>query len=121
MMAQTGQDFEIWAGNDVELDVEVLDDDGSPLDISLSTLRWALTSIYDTSRKLIEKDSDGSEPGIIISSGGQVTITIAFGDTAALGGEPYYHELVVEDFSKTRITVLTGSVTVHKTIIPAAA
>lgn len=117
-MPALNQNIAIWAGDGVELTFELLESDGvTPLDITGSTVRWALASVYDIETALITKSS--ANPGeitIISGEGGVVSIFIDPDDTDMLGGEPYYHEVEVID-SVSAVTVAIGSVTINKTTL----
>jgi hypothetical protein len=121
-LAITGQDIELWAGDDAALDITLTEDDGTtPLNLTGITLRWALADAYDKSRVLIDKSSDVSGGGIEIVDlvGGTLRIIVDAEDTASLGGQPYYHELQITDpgDAGSTITMLIGAATIHTTAI----
>jgi len=117
-MAIKNQNFEMYAGNDVELDITLLDEDGGPLDLTDATVRWALSSAYDPSAALVTKTSDGMS-GILITDAeqGLVIVTLLRDDTEDFGGQPYVHEVAVIDSGGAETTVLTGAVTILKTAL----
>jgi hypothetical protein len=117
-VAFENQNIEIWAGDDVELDVSLFEEDGTtPLDLTGSVVNWALVSAYDMSLKLISKTSSGSGGITVVDiSNGLLKILIADEDTASLGGQPYYHEIEVVVGGAT-VTVMTGAVTINKTVL----
>jgi len=117
-MAIKNQNFEMYAANDVELDMSLFDEDGEPLDLTGSTVRWALASAYDPTAALVVKSSAGMG-GILITDAvlGTVIIVIDGEDTADFGGQPYVHEAAVINSDGAETTVLTGAVTINKTAI----
>ena len=118
-MADIGQNLEIWAGYDWEIDVDIFDDDQvTPMPMTGLSLQWFLASVYDRSRTIIEKTSTAG--GIVISDPGAATIILNDTDTSVLGGQPYYHELAVIDAAGTVKPVLSGSVTIKKSILAAS-
>lgn len=117
-MPVINQNIEIWAGDDVELDIILTEADGeTPLDISgTAIVNWALSSAYDIGAILIERSSAVPGEITVAISSGSVIASIFVGDTTDLGGEPYYHEVEVEDGGAT-VTVMTGSAKINKTAL----
>jgi hypothetical protein len=117
-MAIKNQDFEMYASNDVELDLSLFDEDGDPLDLTGSTVRWALASAYDPTVPLVLKSSDAMA-GILITDAvqGMVIVVLAAEDTAGLGGQPYVHEAAVTNDDGAETTVLTGAATIYKSAL----
>ena len=115
-MAIKNQNFEMYAANDVELDMSLFDEDGEPLDLTGSTVRWALASAYDPTIALLAKSSAGMG-GILITSAAEGTVIVVLEreDTLGFGGQPYVHEAAVINSDGAATTVLTGFVTINKT------
>jgi hypothetical protein len=107
-------DLQLLAGDDCELDVSLFDMGGGALNLTGASAQWFLADAYDRSRILITKTS-AYGGGITIASPtmGTMVIAIAPADTAALGGQPYYHELKI--ILGWRNTTLSGSATIEKT------
>ena len=116
-MVATGQDIELYAGDSTQIDVQIFATDGTTvLDLSGTTVNWALTSVYDKSRLLIVKTSAVSgQVTITDATNGLVTILVEPVDTRNLGGQPYYHEVEVIDLAQATVTVLTGAAIIKKT------
>jgi len=108
----------MYAANDVELDMSLFDEEGGPLNLTGSTVRWALASAYDPTVALVVKSSAGMG-GILITNAVQGTVILILDgeDTADFGGQPYVHEAAVINASGAETTVLTGAVTIYKTAI----
>lgn len=119
-MAALNQDIVIYAGDDAELDISLFEEDGTtPLNVQNATINWALSSIYDTRALLVNKSSvDSNEIELTDAPGGEIKIYLIPTDTDALGGELYKHEVEVSVGGKTT-TVLTGIVTINKTLLHA--
>lgn len=114
-MASQGQNFEMWAGDDLDVVAIVKDASGTVVDITGATVEWALRLTVD-SPVLLAKDTAA---GITLTNPtqGEFTITLAPADTSALGGRSYYHEAEVTLGGKIT-TVLTGWATIHRSAAP---
>lgn len=115
-MTTTAQNFEIYQGDDLALEVTVKNADGTPKDLTGATIRWAL---HTTNKAAVPKLSKAISTGIAVTdaAGGVFTVTIARADTAALKAGVYYHEAEITDAASKRATVLTGKATILQALI----
>lgn len=119
-MPTIAQNLVLWAEDSIALDITVHQDDGvTPFNLHSTTANWAVSSIYDHSVALLRKTSEtGGGIEITSETNGLLTIFLVPTDTDGLGGQLYYHELEIVDGAGASITVLTGTLTVNKTIPP---
>jgi hypothetical protein len=119
-MPSLNQDIELWQADDAVIDVSVIETDGvTPTDLTGFGLRWELFDIYDRARVLIAKTAvDGGIEAVDLADG-MLQVRIDAADTAPLGGQPFAHQLLVADpgYANAARVVLTGGVTIHKTIL----
>jgi hypothetical protein len=118
-MALLNQDMEVFANDDDEIDIQIFEADGTtPMNITGTTLSWKAADLYDQSIVLIAKDS-GALGGVVITdpANGLAKLLLSETDKAVCRGYPYYpHEIVVIDASLTRVTALTGKLTVDTSL-----
>lgn len=112
------QDFNVFSGNDVRLELTILDLDqaGEPV-LSLvgyTAFVWALGRT-EKSKILVQK-SLGSGIAIISAVGGRIDVTLSRTDLEDLSGY-YYHELRVTDSTGKDYTAVYGTVYVKKNLI----
>jgi len=114
------QDLEIHAGNDLVLPVTVTADGtsaGERVDLTGTTkIVWAVSRRdVDGFIRLITKELGD---GITLTDSGEgvFEITLSASETLNLHG-PYLHEARVTDADGHKSTVLSGNLTVHKTIL----
>ena len=113
-MTEKNQDFDMTGGDDKEIIVSVVDQDGAPKDLTDATAKWALAT--RSGSIAVSKATGGSGITIPVPSNGQVHILLESADTASLAGS-YLHECEVTDADGDSETVATGTVTIYKTII----
>ncbi len=114
-MTEVDQSFEMWAGNDIDLNFSIVDSTGSPVDLTTATtLEWVLHADVQDGNPLIQK-SIGSGITITNPGGGQFTITLLPADTATLSGN-YYHECELNMGGKDN-TLFTGAAKINPTAI----
>lgn len=117
-MATKNQNVEIYAGNDVKLDISLTDSVNDPVDLTGAIVRWALASAYDPGLALVTKSSLVSgQVTITDAASGLVQVNLTSMDTASLGGQPYVHEAEIIDTINAKMTVLTGTMTIIKTAL----
>jgi len=119
-MSETGQDFQGWAGDDIDVFVAVLGYDGLPLDLTDMTLLWTLGDVNAVSATVTKTSDDPAEIEMLDVVGGQIVIHLDPDDTRALAGN-YRHELKVHDAFQAIETVLVGWGTLHPAIVHPAA
>jgi hypothetical protein len=115
--------FDMHAEDSKILQITVKDaNSGSLIDLSGCTAKWQmarqLTSLPFTfySLPIVSKDTTS---GIVITDPihGVMQITLLPTDTSGLRGA-YYHELRVTDTGGNEQTVLVGTITIYRTLIP---
>lgn len=122
-MAATRQDFTLWTGDSLTLEIAVADGAGDPVDLDGATFEWELWAVqrnavyqpFKGDGSLIRKATgDG-----ITAAGGVVSVVLTPADSEDLPGGLYYHELQMTQGS-TVTTPTTGQATLIKTAIPTA-
>lgn len=108
-------DFTMFAGDSKTLEVTVKDADGVVVDITGATIRWSLARSVNSTPALLQK-AVGS--GITITDGpnGRFDVALANADTETLS-DAYYHEAEVILLDGTIATVVSGAVTIKRTLI----
>lgn len=120
-MAKTRQDFTLWTGDSLTVEITVTGEDGDPASLAGAEFEWELWRSqrdaayqpFKGSGYVLRKTSDG---GGITAAGSTVSIALSPADTEELPGGLYYHELQVTQ-SGVVSTPTTGQVTVIKTAI----
>lgn len=112
-MAETGQDFDLYAGETKTVGVTIRNKSASNalVDLSGASMTWVARRGSSTA---ISKTIGG---GITVTGTGTCDIALAAGDSTSLSGE-YEHEARVTLASGTIATHMIGKMTVHATIIP---
>lgn len=120
-MAETGQDWQGWAGDDIDLFVAVLGYDGLPLDITDCYLEWSLGDVnVEAGALLVKTTDDPAEIEILDAVGGQICVHLDPPDTTALVGN-FRHEIKIHDAFHAIETILVGWVTLHPARVHPAA
>lgn len=114
-MATDGQDFSLYAGDDITVDFTLVDEDGAPLDLSGCVLRWKMARSWRHAA-LLTIASDDIPPALNIVDPGLATLILAADDTGSLPDGSYVHSLRVVDGSSNVETLLTGVVVVYGSI-----
>lgn len=110
MTHKTGQHFEIKAGVDIAIAIDIEDALG---DISVigASLKWVLSK-HEGSSALVTKFDDSTNGITFDSEGaGNVVINLVKADTLSLSGT-FFHELLVIDATDNESIVTTGYVTI---------
>lgn len=117
-MTEFEQDLAIVAGDSRDYEVEVLDEDGVPVNITGLTVNWALADDEVGTTTLAEHSTAPGE-GIEITDGthGIFTLSLDPEDTEDLHGL-YYHEAQIDDGTAI-YTVLKGRAYIYPSIIKA--
>lgn len=116
-MAETGQDVTIYGGNDVAIDVSILDAVGEALDITGASLEWGMAPrAADDATLRKSTEGGGGEIDVTDPAGGLLTVYLDPADTAELHGE-YRHELRMTDAVGKVTTLLTGTLTIRTSIL----
>lgn len=105
-------DYVVFAGDTLQLRVEVDDEAGAALDLAGVEFVYIL---HDRAgERMLRKTTSGE--GITLD-GNVATIAIAAGETAELGGATAYHELQATDSNGNVSTLLAGWVAFRRTEI----
>lgn len=108
-MTKTGQNFDLWSGDDTTLEVTVLDDTGTPVVLTGATLTW---KVFTRLGSMLVVKTNGNGIAITDAEHGVCVITLTAADTDVLNGT-YHHELQMVQNGITS-TVMVGHVTVHE-------
>ena len=108
-MAETKQNFEVYAGDDKEVTITVRDENSEILNLTGYTLNWVMSD-EDEDAILTKTLSDGLS--VATPSNGQVLLTLVPADTEDLEPGIYHHELEITSSGGKVSTVTTGYVKV---------
>jgi hypothetical protein len=106
-MAETNQNFSMYQGETKNLVVNVTKEDGTALDLTGSTVTWALRQRMSSMSNLITK----STPNQITISSNTLTVHLIPSDTTSLKGS-FYHECKMTDTSGNVSELFTGLATI---------
>jgi hypothetical protein len=111
----SSNDLTMNSGDTKIISVVVRNSNGSLQDISNAAIKWQLAR-YVNSIALVTKSISS---GIMITdaANGVFQITISPLDTDGLGGKEYYHEAEIKLADGTVSTIISGTVTMVKTLI----
>jgi len=112
----TPQNFELVSGNDKDLRFTTLDQDGIAVDITGSTIVWALARSAKNKSRLITYTSP-TNVAITDGPAGKFTVSIQDTDTLTLKAGKYYHEARVTSPVGNKITVAYGEVDLLDNVI----
>jgi hypothetical protein len=109
-MPATNQNLTVYAGNDVTINIPVLDDSGNKVDLSGATVRWWMgKSVTATGTSIfLEKISPATITIDIATDVDTAVIALHRADTKTIKPGTYYHECEVVDSSGNVTTVTTG-------------
>ena len=109
------QDVEMWIGEDISIDVTLVDESGNVINLKDCDLIWKASAPSSLTTETIEKDTTA---GITITSevGGTVQITIDHEDTLNMIPLGYDHELRLIKATGDESVVLTGTLLLKKSI-----
>ena len=114
----TPQNFEVVSGNDKQLNVTVIDQDGVAVDITGATIVWGV-SLTDESKSRIFFYTSPANITITSATAGKFRINILDTDTEPLVPQDYFHEARMVDTAGLKTTVMRGTMTVEGNITPA--
>ena len=115
-MADTGQDVTIYGGSTVAIDLTLFAADGTPLDITGSTLEWGMAPKGAVDATVTKTTANSAQIQVTNAAGGLATVHLLPADTATLVGE-YRHELRITDAGGNIETLLTGTLTIRTSIL----
>jgi hypothetical protein len=104
-MTMKNQNFEMFAGDTKPIVVNVIDENGVPLDLSGSIIKWGLRRGEFSTENLVLK----STPEIEIDAD-KITIKLLPEDTKLLSGSNFFHECECTDQLGDVSTLFTGKV-----------
>jgi hypothetical protein len=96
---KTNQDFQLASGDYFDIDINVLDEQGNPKDISGFTFQWTMGGVVKTVL-------DGIQ--ITDAINGKLTISLLTNDTSNAYGS-YPHKLIMTDIQGHGTTILKGT------------
>lgn len=115
-MTATGQNFDMFQGDDKILRVTVLDDDDNAVDITGATIAWGV--YRRTPETVILTKTTSSGISLTAPGSGIFEINLIRGNTLNLRGI-YNHEAEMIDLNNNHSTILTGIVEIYKSLINA--
>jgi len=120
-MAQTWQDFGVYEGNHATINVSLFDDSGEPLDIAGASITWVYGKAG--SAPIVSKSSAApSEIEVISAPEGRVAVYLLPTDTTLAAGNnaksTFRHELTLTDAAGKVETLLSGNITIIRTVTP---
>jgi hypothetical protein len=116
----TRQNFELLAGRDYELPVTLTEADGTtPIDLTGCTIKWEASPGPGVVSVLVKSSLDPLEIEITDPIMGEATIFVRSADTFSLGGNIYFHELMVIDPVLDQATLLQGFLSIGVSLIDA--
>jgi len=113
-MTATNQDATIVSGDTIDLEFTVTDPDDNPVDLSTSSLEYALAERDGAT--VVTKTTGGGGVTVGGTDDNVVTVRLAPSDTADIAGV-YEHELEETDGSGAVATLATGVVHIRADII----
>lgn len=113
-MTATGQNFEMYQGDDKILRVTVLDDDDNAVDITGTTIAWGI--YRRTQGNIVLNKNTSSGISLTAPGSGIFEINLIRANTLSLQGR-YLHEAEMTDLNGNHSTLFTGTVLIHKSLI----
>lgn len=111
-MAETGQDFTLYTGDDKRPEIHVVDQEGNKVDLTNMSVEWVATDPADDS-VVISKTSGGDGISINDAENGKFIIRIDGDDTSTVADDiTLEHEARVINDSGITVHVTTGQINV---------
>jgi len=107
---------EIIAEDDETIEFTFEDPDGNPLDITGTSITWALAPA-PTEAAVLSKSTSGGGITKPNAGGGRADVQIDSADTDGLGGAVYYHEVELEDAGGDKTTVVPERLFIRPALI----
>jgi len=89
------------------------EDDGTPIDLTSASVEWSLVG-----GGIQQQYVDSPEASITNAAGGEVSLVLTPTQTRSLAGGTHAYELTVTMVDATRITLLFGSLSVEREVLP---
>lgn len=118
-MAEQGQDFIAWQGDDIDIFINLVGYDGLPLDLTDCVVSWGLGSVTTAPATLLKTSAAPTQIEVLDTIQGHICVHLDPPDTENLSG-PYRHELQIVDAFGSIETVMTGHITIFKASIKPA-
>ncbi len=115
-MAKINQNFDLWAGEDKQVTITVLDVNGVALNITGATIKWGMV---DSSNTRVLQYSGSPDIVIATQSGatkGQFTVGIKGNDTKNFPPGPYMHQAFLTDSLGEAEVVTEGQINLKRNI-----
>jgi len=103
---QTGQDVEVWAGQDLVITATVTEG-GAAKNLTGATLYWELFKRANDPAAIAQADVT-----IVSAAAGTISVSVSNDQLAGLCGT-YYHEIFCYDVSGNRVPVLSGDFVIN--------
>jgi hypothetical protein len=115
-MTATSQNFTLYQGDDLVLQVTVKNPDGTVKDLTgASSIKWAMAKAAKGTALLSKTLGAGITNAAPLT--GVFEVTIAQGDTPTIAAGAYYHEAELVDAAGKKSTVLVGTATIVQALI----
>ncbi len=112
------QNFELVSGNDKVLRFTTKDEDGAIVDLTGSTIIWALAASDKAKKRIIEYTSP-VQVTLTDPTAGLFEVAILSADTEPLKERDYYHEARMTNALGRKITLAYGTVSLRSNVIVA--
>lgn len=117
-MAARQVDFTLHAGDYKILEFSVVNSANAAVPLGgVQSIKWWAAKTVKATTYLIQK-SIGSGVTVIDDVGGVVQVVLLGNDTELLGGKELYHEMEIVDSNGYPQTVLYGTMTINRRLIP---
>lgn len=115
-MAALEQNFEVWSGNDVTLNISVFQDEELSTPYNLSSVTALIWAIGKSAKAAVTLQKTlGAGIQILDALTGKISVTLTAADLEPLKGE-YYHEMRSTS-SAGKATIMFGSVNIIENLI----
>ncbi len=121
-MADTNQNFSLFKGNALTVEIIISDDANDPINLTGFTVNWSTSRLSPrgcfSSTPVIEKCSGLGSLIITDAVNGLVEFTLLGADTESLSPGNYSHQIVIIDGSGNSTTVTTGIMVLDPSLTP---
>lgn len=112
-MTTTGQNFELYQGDNKQLIITVRDEDDVIVNLTGYSAVWVAYNV-SPQQVILTKTSDLGEITIPVPADGQLIVELEQADTVDVTPKLYGHQCEIEDSSGNHFTVLIGSMRLLK-------
>ena len=113
-MTVTGQNFDLYQGEDKEIIISATDEDGDILPLTGYTIIWVAYNLTSGQIVLEKSSSVSGEIEVPTPLDGQIHISLTSEDTASLQPKSYGHQCEIVDAFGANSLITAGQLTVIK-------